>query len=162
MTADSVGIEQMPELAERARTQGLNVICGDLMSVVNSMPECEYDAVLLSHVLEHVENPIELLRAAHRLLKPGGRLVLGLPTERNVFRNLLRLDYFDGTHLYSFSIRNSFKLLEYVGFRPMHTCFHLPKYRGKSGERIHRIWNRLPFISKEWWSMAYWIIAEKN
>lgn len=41
-----------------------------------SMPDGSVDIVLSSQVLEHVPSPAAYLREAHRLLKPGGTLLL--------------------------------------------------------------------------------------
>jgi SAM-dependent methyltransferase len=37
------------------------------------------DAVLCSQVLEHLERPVDALREAHRLLRPGGIMILSFP-----------------------------------------------------------------------------------
>ncbi len=39
----------------------------------------EFEAVLCNQVLEHVFNPDEFLREIHRVLKPGGKLLLTVP-----------------------------------------------------------------------------------
>ena len=36
----------------------------------------DYDCVLSTQVLEHVENPVKYLRECHRVLRPGGHLIL--------------------------------------------------------------------------------------
>ncbi len=41
--------------------------------------DCSFDAVLCNQVLEHVFNPHEFVAEMHRVLKPGGRLVLTVP-----------------------------------------------------------------------------------
>jgi SAM-dependent methyltransferase len=41
-----------------------------------------YDAVIMSEVLEHLEDDLEGLRQAHRVLKPGGVLAITVPYER--------------------------------------------------------------------------------
>ncbi len=38
-----------------------------------------YDVVLLSHVIEHVHDPLSLLQTCYKLLKPGGRLIVLTP-----------------------------------------------------------------------------------
>jgi SAM-dependent methyltransferase len=43
------------------------------------VPDCEYDAVLCTQVLEHVPNPSEVISELYRVLAPGGRLYLTVP-----------------------------------------------------------------------------------
>ena len=112
--------------------------------------------------MEHVDCPIGMLREIQRVLKPNGMLILGLPTERNIYRDLLRIDYFNGTHLYAFSIRNSFKLLQETGFRVEKIFYHLPKCRNRVGRAIEGFWNYTKWPFREYFSMAYWIVAEKR
>jgi SAM-dependent methyltransferase len=42
-------------------------------------PDASFDAVLCTEVLEHIPDPTETLREIHRVLKPGGRLLLTIP-----------------------------------------------------------------------------------
>jgi SAM-dependent methyltransferase len=161
LSRDSMGIEQLPNLVQAAKEKNLNVINMDVMSGLSIQKNNSFEAVLFSHVMEHLERPIDALKEIYRILAPGGTLVLGLPTENNIFRFLLRHDYFNGTHIYSFSIRNSKKLLEMNGFSVDKIYFHLPKFKGKFGEKVHVFWNAFPIFGKEWLSMAYWIVATK-
>ncbi len=41
--------------------------------------ESRFDVVVMNHVLEHVNQPIELLRDVHRLLAPGGIVHIAVP-----------------------------------------------------------------------------------
>lgn len=38
-----------------------------------------FDVIVMSHVLEHLPKPVDGLRQCHRLLSPGGKLVLSIP-----------------------------------------------------------------------------------
>jgi SAM-dependent methyltransferase len=44
-----------------------------------------FDAILASHVVEHMPDPITFLRSAQRLLKPDGTIVLAVPDKRYTF-----------------------------------------------------------------------------
>jgi 2-polyprenyl-3-methyl-5-hydroxy-6-metoxy-1,4-benzoquinol methylase len=48
------------------------------------LEEAAYDTITLWHVLEHVPHPIEDLRYAHKLLKPGGYLVFAIPNAESL------------------------------------------------------------------------------
>jgi SAM-dependent methyltransferase len=56
---------------------GLTVDVGSLEDL--ALPAAHFDAVTLWHVLEHVPDPRVTLAEAHRLLKPGGALLVGVP-----------------------------------------------------------------------------------
>jgi SAM-dependent methyltransferase len=42
-------------------------------------PDQSFDVVVCSHILEHLLEPERLVREAHRVLRPGGLLVVGVP-----------------------------------------------------------------------------------
>ena len=140
LSAGSVGIEQSEKLVNLARRKGLNVIHDEALSALQRQHDAAYEAVLFSHVMEHLDRPLDALREIHRVLIPGGTLVLGLPTEKNIFRSIFRFDYFDGTHIYSFTVRNALKLLDMTRFMPEKVFYHLPKFRGRIGYVIHYVW----------------------
>lgn len=52
---------------------------------LNKIKSGSYDAVLSSHSLEHIANPIKALREWGRVTKPGGVLVLSVPKKDNMF-----------------------------------------------------------------------------
>ena len=56
---------------------GFNVHVGSLESIAYT--DNTFDAITMSHVIEHVSNPVALLQECYRILKPGGYLVLVTP-----------------------------------------------------------------------------------
>ena len=64
-----------------ARARGLTAHVGTLQS--QKYAEASFDAITMSHVIEHVHHPLELLRECHRILKPGGRLVIATPNSES-------------------------------------------------------------------------------
>lgn len=53
----------------------------DIVSNITNMPvpDASFDAVLCTEVLEHVPDPVAALEEFHRVLKPGGSLLLTAP-----------------------------------------------------------------------------------
>ncbi len=75
---DPYGLEVDPVAAATARaTSGCEVRVGQLTST--DYPDGWFDLVYMSHVFEHLPNPVPSLRRCLELLKPGGRLVLLYP-----------------------------------------------------------------------------------
>jgi SAM-dependent methyltransferase len=158
---DSVGIEQIPELVSNGRANGLSIIEGDI-SKTHTIGDKEFDAVLYSHVMEHVDCPIGTLKEINRVLRQNGRIVLGLPIERSIYRDMLHMDYFNGTHIYAFTIRNATKLLNETGFKVVRVIYHLPKCRSRLGGAFLRLFNATPLPFREYFSLSYWIVADKT
>ena len=70
------GIEPDPKAAAQAIAAGLNVKVGLLD---DSLPEANFDAVTLSHVIEHLHEPVDTLKKCARVLKPGGVICIVTP-----------------------------------------------------------------------------------
>jgi SAM-dependent methyltransferase len=74
---DVVGIETDPVSVDAARTLGLDARLGGLST--HAFPDATFDAIYASHVLEHVHDPLGVLRECHRILKPRGTVVMTTP-----------------------------------------------------------------------------------
>ncbi len=66
-----------PIVVRNAKAKGLNVRMGSIDAFANYSEQ--FDVITISHVVEHLYSPIDALRLAHKLLKPGGRLWLDTP-----------------------------------------------------------------------------------
>ncbi|MCG8469633.1 MAG: class I SAM-dependent methyltransferase [Gemmatimonadetes bacterium] len=74
-----------------------------------------FDVVLFNELLEHLRiNPISTLREAHRVLKPGGRLMLSTPNLRS-FRGIKNLLGKGVAHASSGGIYEQYEKLETLG-----------------------------------------------
>jgi len=71
------GTEVDPSAAKNARAKGFDIHEGPLDELVAAGRK--FDAVTISHVIEHVHEPSALLRTARRLLEPGGYLWIETP-----------------------------------------------------------------------------------
>src|SRR5262249_48640694 len=54
------------------------------------IPEESFDNLTLFHVLEHVPDPVRLARTCHRLLRPGGILVVAVPNDVSAWTSKLK------------------------------------------------------------------------
>jgi SAM-dependent methyltransferase len=72
-----VGVDPDPKSVETACGRGLDARVGTLES--ERFDDGEFDAVYLSHLIEHVHDPRALLTECHRVLRPGGHLVVLTP-----------------------------------------------------------------------------------
>ncbi len=156
----SLGVEVSRPNLEHCRQLGLRIMVADLNRKL-PFPSVSFPAILCSHVLEHVDAPIELLRECHRILRPGGLLVLGLPIESNLVNWLRGHKYFyhHPGHLYSFSLENIDILLTKTGFEITRIYFE-PRIVRFSAWLF--LMQRLPAQAMYPLALAYWVIARKR
>ena len=90
-------------------------------NILDIDPENErYDVIAMSHVLEHLTDPAEVLMHCKKLLKPGGFIFIELPFSplpTETTPELLK-DYLDTTHLFNFRPSSLKKLLIKSGLEP--------------------------------------------
>ncbi|MGI9591439.1 MAG: methyltransferase domain-containing protein [Myxococcota bacterium] len=82
-------------------------------------PERHFDEVVIWHVLEHLADPLETLVEVHRILRPGGRLVVAVPNFASAQARWSGPDWFHldaPRHLFHFSLEALCRLLLEVGF----------------------------------------------
>jgi len=71
------GIEFDPQSAQTAQRQGFDVFIGGVDTA--PLPQVSLAQITLSHVIEHLHDPIAVLRRLHAALRPGGRIWLQTP-----------------------------------------------------------------------------------
>jgi SAM-dependent methyltransferase len=72
----SLGIDAHPNNIRICQKKGIHIIEADANSFVQ---ENSFDTVLVSHVLEHLDNPGRVFENAFRNAKPGGRIIIIVP-----------------------------------------------------------------------------------
>jgi SAM-dependent methyltransferase len=115
------GIDPDPAAVASAREAGLNVTQGTLGDLDLEEHAGAFDAITLSHVIEHLHDPAEDLRRVHQLLRPGGLLWIATPNLealglRRFGPDWLGLD--PPRHLVLFTRASLERLLHETGFEP--------------------------------------------
>jgi len=117
---DAEGVEPASAPAKTALDSGLKVYQGSLEEV--NLPSASYDVITLFEVLEHLKDPLSLLKECHRVLIPGGLLVVrtGNTESWSAQSQKERWEYFSieahGGHISFFNPTSMGKLAERSGF----------------------------------------------
>ena len=95
VTSMDLGEQLLDQVKKKCRS---TTICGSILEM--PFPNNTFDIVISSEVIEHVPDPIKAIHEMHRVLKPGGSLVLTTPNKLWFF---------------AIWIANTFKLRPYEG-----------------------------------------------
>lgn len=115
------GVEIASKAAETARRAGFEVFCG-LLHEARFADEA-FDVITAFELIEHLNNPLLLLRECHRILKPEGVLIINTPNAASWTASVMkeRWDGFSltsmGGHVSFFSPRSLAHLADQCGFR---------------------------------------------
>ncbi len=112
------GVDFDPAAVDNARGRGLDVKLGTLED--QSYPDDHFDAVTMSHLVEHVHEPLQLFRESYRILKPGGRLVAVTPNNESLGHKIFGRDWRGlepPRHLHVFNLASLRRLASRAGFQ---------------------------------------------
>ncbi len=115
---DAHGID-FDEAAIAAARQhpGVTVAAGNLAS--QHYPAAHFDAVVMSNVIEHVPDPVEVFAECHRVMRPGARLVMITPNMQALGHELFGRDWRGlepPRHLFLFQRSSMRRLARAAGF----------------------------------------------
>ena len=115
------GVERDPVAVDVARPRTRCAIWeGDFFEI--ALPQRQYDLVVLSHVLEHVPDPIRALKRIKDLLAPDGRVVLFYPNPDSLGARTFGSGWFHWDpprHLVLPTLRSLAMAAEQAGLKPM-------------------------------------------
>jgi 2-polyprenyl-3-methyl-5-hydroxy-6-metoxy-1,4-benzoquinol methylase len=112
-----------------AKKYGFHTVTGLLGG--DTFPERSFDVVVLSHVIEHLQRPVELLGVIREILKPNGLFVMCTPNSDSLEEDIhdmygrLRYDraksyyltpFISPYHIIGFNLRSARKILEHSEF----------------------------------------------
>lgn len=130
------GIDFSGVAVHKARQRGLTVEVVDLDSGIPE-PDQHYDIVLAGDIIEHVFDPINVLKECHRVLKDDGTCLLTIPHDLSI---MVRLRALAGHTHQEISYRR-------VGVVKHHTVFSWPLLKfmlqqaGFTSDKVTRVTN---------------------
>lgn len=77
---------------------------GDLNFEKLPFPDKNFDLITAFQVMEHLENPFQFERECNRLLKPGGALILSIPSGQSIWS---RINYFVSNNVTGYDLVNN-------------------------------------------------------
>ncbi|OIR19166.1 ubiquinone biosynthesis O-methyltransferase [mine drainage metagenome] len=110
------GLELNSKAAEVARRKGFTVYGSTLE---NFTTQNRYDVVVLSNVLEHSLNPVDMLRHIHRLLNANGQVWISCPNSQSWLRSAFGrywINWHVPFHVVHFSSGTLREMLKKTGF----------------------------------------------
>ncbi|MCA0449620.1 MAG: class I SAM-dependent methyltransferase [Proteobacteria bacterium] len=135
------GVDGSPAQVAAARKLGIDGIReGDLQSALRETQNDSLDAVILFDVLEHLtrDEILDTVDAIHRVLKPGGRLILHVPNGASPFGTLMI--YSDLTHEIAFTPESLAQLFLASGWRSVESFEDPPATHGLKSKIRSVLW----------------------
>jgi len=138
------------ETSGRARGQ-LHAKGIEVVSVLESLASSEFQLVIANHVIEHLRDPIDAIQQIHRILIPGGDLIIGTPDFGSPCAQRFGANYrmlHDETHCSLFTLESMHRFLRDHGFRILDVRFPFPD-RYATAENFAR-WHDTSKVSPPW------------
>jgi len=114
---DAIGVDVSITSVEHVRTLGFEVFHGELKDI--HFDSEQFDVISAAEIVEHLFDPLTVLKEAHRLLRPGGLLWITTPHAHSLAARMMKLDWklvCPPEHLQLFSVKGLRLLLREAGF----------------------------------------------
>lgn len=124
--SDVWGIEIDMDAAEKAGVILDHVVCGDILSSLDKIPDNYFDVIIFNDVLEHLYDPSGILKLMKNKLSVNGIIVASIPNVRH-YKLLLKLVFkkewryesegtLDWTHIRFFTRRSIEEMFSDCGY----------------------------------------------
>jgi SAM-dependent methyltransferase len=130
----AVGFDISPASLALCRQRGLATVAREA-----EIPRGGFDYVLCRHVLEHVDQPLEVLRRLLEYLRDDGLLILVLPCEHH---RRVELEPDVHRHLYCWNFRAVNNLIWRAGGIPVHNRYE-PMFGPRTYAALRPVWRWL-------------------
>lgn len=110
------GLELNEMAATVARRKGFTV---HTISLESFQPDTPFDVAILSNVLEHALDPLQMLQDVHRILRPGGEIWISCPNSKSWLRSWFDrywINWHVPFHIVHFSVDTLERMLRRAGF----------------------------------------------
>jgi len=153
--ADYTGVDGAPEAVEAAARRGRTVLLADVDQPL-PFEDGAFGGAVLKDLLEHVRDPVAVVREVRRVVAPGGRVFASSPDAQ-------RWVWDDYTHRRPFT-RKAFRLLfadqgwsvEHVGYESVAPGTSIVSARTRTNRRPFPL-TALAWLP--WWRRNVWLVA---
>jgi 2-polyprenyl-3-methyl-5-hydroxy-6-metoxy-1,4-benzoquinol methylase len=115
---ETIVVEPMKTFQETLKEKGHKVF--SLTSDALKVEENSIDSIFMFSVVEHLQNPMEVIQDIYKLLKPGGTFIMSTPNTDDILNELLPDDYrkfyYRLVHNWYFDKKSCQNIMESVGF----------------------------------------------
>jgi len=133
------GIEPSITGSQRGKSKGLDIINGYFPNqLLNGM----FDAVVISHVLEHCEDPVNILKEITKLLSPNGYLLLIQTNYKGAIPFLMKEKWYAWVpkeHYWHFTPHGLNFLAKNIGFKMIECEFSSLVHWGRKNKILQNI-----------------------
>lgn len=158
------GLEPAYKAAMTAKEKGLTVHIGTIEE--DSLPENSFDVITLFEVIEHIADPVRMLKHCYRILKPGGIIMIGTGNTHSWTAKIMkkRWDYYDmqkhGGHIsffnkYSIQLLGKMCHLNTIYLKTRAIKFYEKEELSKPLYRITKLCSEIISVFTKWFNVGH-------